>query len=848
MESSTNSFSSPLNLRTGILLALLGNTAFPSYAADTDKSPKTAPENSHKPATIVLSELKVSGFSEAQLNADLPYMTPGSSTHISAEQVEQRRGTSVGDFLKGTPGVLNSDNRNSGALDVNIRGMQGQGRTPVIVDGAMQETTIYRGYSGVAGRTYIDPDLISSVDIEKGPSTGADANGAIGGVVRISTLNVNDVVLHGQTFGVRMTGGFNNNSTTPPAIGTRGGYPKGKRYRNDQVYTAFGETDGMDRHGGFRPTGGNGSIALGIKSQYLDMVAAFARRHNGNYYAGKKGENVPQITIGPSYPKGWSYASLSKSLTPYRASEEILNTSMDNISHLLKGKLKFSEGHNLELARNEYISRYGEIMPSAIARWGDPYEGFMNKINVSSHTAQYRFNPQDNYFIDLKANAFYNRAVSRINSSNPITVSCSPKENAPRSEPYNISVGHTYSQVDKWGIGVNNTSEILFPYGDLSFIYGASYSHETIGFPKEESFNANSSDAFRDGWKNEYSAFANAEWKPLDWLTLDGGLRYSYFKSHDNNPIFPEFDYDSKTCSMRALSNEVTYGEALERTSGGWSPIINMTLEPLGGLQFYGKYGSAIRLPSLFETTKGWSQTPDTDILLSPERSLSWEVGVNILKNDLLVDGDKLRTKLSYFDTQVKDYLTRINKPKLGRFGPNLTMINVDKAEWRGLELSSSYDVGMAYAELGWSYYTHTLFCLTPEQASIDPKNRCNPGGISDSYVVNHIQPKNSYTVTLGGRAFDKDLDMGATLTYMGSRPSVGLKDDKNSRVGSVLVHVEWEPYTTVDLFVKYKVNKNIRIQAGIDNVTDVYYLDPLAMGLMPGPGRTFRTNVTVKF
>ncbi|PHM67403.1 TonB receptor-related protein [Xenorhabdus stockiae] len=840
MESSTNSFSSPLNLRTGILLALLGNTVFPSYAADTDKTSKTAPENPHKPETVVLKELKVSGFSEAQLNADLPYMTPGSSTHISAEQVEQRRGTSVGDFLKGTPGVLNSENRNSGALDVNIRGMQGQGRTPVIVDGAMQETTIYRGYSGVAGRTYIDPDLISSVDIEKGPSTGADANGAIGGVVRVSTLNVNDVVLHGQTFGVRMTGGFNNNSTRPPEVGTVGGYPKSDSYQNDEIYKAYGHPAGMDRHGGFRPTGGNGSIALGIKSEYLDMVAAFARRHNGNYYAGKRGENVPQITITPSR-KGRSFAS-SERFTPYRASEEILNTSMDNISYLLKGKLKY-EGHGLELARNEYISRYGEIMPSAIARWGVPYEGFMNKINVNSYTAQYRFKPEGNYLVDLKSNVFYNRAVSRINTSNP------PFGKEPTGSAYlkeELSRGRTYSQVDKWGVGINNTSEILFPYGDLSFTYGASYTYETIGYPKDEIYDAHKSGTFREGWRNDYNIFANAEWKPLDWLTFDGGLRYSYFKSHDNNPIFPDtFDENYKP---KAVVEPVTYGEGLERTAGGWSPIINMTLEPLEGLQFYGKYGSAIRLPSLFETTKGWSQTPNTNLLLSPERSLSWEVGVNVLKNDLLMDGDKFRTKLSYFDTQVKDYLTRINNAKRGQYETQLTMINVDRAEWRGLELSSSYDVGFAYAELGWSYYTHTLFCLTPEQASINPKMRCNPGGIPDSYVVNHIQPKNSYTVTLGGRAFDQDLDMGAMLSYFGSRPSVGLSDVKGQRSGSVLVHVEWEPYTTVDLFVKYKVNKNIRIQAGIDNVTDVYYLDPLAMGLMPGPGRTFRTNVTVKF
>ncbi|PHM39049.1 TonB receptor-related protein [Xenorhabdus mauleonii] len=827
MESSKGIFSSPLNLRTGIVVALLGNTAFPLYA-NSIALPKTAPEQIIQPEIMVLNTLEVSGMSAAERDADLPYMTSGSSNYISAERIEQRRGTSVGDFLKGTPGVLNSDNRNSGALDVNIRGMQGQGRVPIIVDGASQETTIYRGYSGIAGRTYIDPDLISSATIEKGASTSPDANGAIGGVVRMSTLNVNDIVLPNQKFGVRMIGSFNNNSSTPPEVGTRGGYPRSDIYRDSEIHKAFGKSEGMDRHGGFRPTGGGGSLAVGARTKYLDVVAAFARRQNGNYYAGKRGKNIPQIEIMPIPSKGMTYARTER-LTPYRASEEILNTSMDNISYLLKGKLKFDENHTVELAKNEYISRYGEIMPSSIARFGMPYEGYMNKITVSSNTAQYHLKPAGNYLVDLKANAFFNRAVSRINTSTPLGGK--------------VSVGRNYSQSDKWGVGIHNTSEILIPYGDLSFTYGAAYSYEKIGFPKDVIYDNWTDTPYRDGWRNEYNAIANVEWRPVEWLAFEGGLRYSYFKSHDNNPKFPEFDFDTG----RMNSHHVTYGEALERTGSGWSPIINMTLEPVEGLQFYGKYGSAIRLPSLFETTKGWSQSTNKNILLSPERSLSWEVGINVLQNDLLLGGDKLRTKLSYFDNHIKDYLTRVGSVKANGRDFERSMINIDKAEFRGLELSTSYDMGILYSEFSWSYFTHTNFCLTPEQSYKDPARRCHPGGVPDSYVVNHIQPKQSYSVTLGGRAFDKDLDMGAMLNYIGSRPSVGL-GDKNKRVGSTLVHVEWKPYTTIDLFMKYQINKNVKLHMGIDNVTDVYYLDPLAMGLMPGPGRTFRTNLTVKF
>ncbi|MFL9598722.1 TonB-dependent receptor plug domain-containing protein, partial [Aeromonas veronii] len=79
------------------------------------------------------------------------------------------------------------DSRNGGALDVNIRGIPGQCRVAVRVDGAEQALDVYRGYAGTQERCYIDPDLVSSVTVVQGPST---RSGAIGGRVVMRTLGV----------------------------------------------------------------------------------------------------------------------------------------------------------------------------------------------------------------------------------------------------------------------------------------------------------------------------------------------------------------------------------------------------------------------------------------------------------------------------------------------------------------------------------------------------------------------------------------------------------------------------------------------------------------------------------
>ncbi|MBC7212895.1 MAG: TonB-dependent receptor plug domain-containing protein, partial [Pseudomonas sp.] len=66
------------------------------------------------------------------------YRAPRSTVHLSREDLDRFSTVSVGDMLKGVAGVQVGDSRNGGALDVNIRGIQGQSRVAVRVDGSEQ--------------------------------------------------------------------------------------------------------------------------------------------------------------------------------------------------------------------------------------------------------------------------------------------------------------------------------------------------------------------------------------------------------------------------------------------------------------------------------------------------------------------------------------------------------------------------------------------------------------------------------------------------------------------------------------------------------------------------------------
>lgn len=756
---------------------------------------------------------------------DANYRNAGSSAFLDERKVQRFRGSSTGDFIKGTPGVLTGDNRNSGAIDVNARGMQGFGRVPVVIDGTMQQNTVYRGYSGVASRNYVDPDMVGGVVIEKGPSASVYGVGATGGLVRMETLNASDIIKDDKNWGIRVRGGMMSNTSTPPAVGTPGGYaPMGKsRFRTGCNYTCTietipdnllsGSSHGMDRPSFLKPTSGSGSVAFAARNDMFEVTAAYAKRKTGNYYAGTNGrtpalteshEQVIRPASGrrPEQITDYTVYSLN-GLNRYRGGEEVLNTSQDNTSYLLKSKLELDGGHTFDLSYMRYQSEFGEMMPSVIIRFDGATQAPLSEVKVDTYRAGYKWNPEENDWVNLKANIWTTNTDTHILT------------------PYAFSLGGAVVNIpqDYWDIAkrygsdIVNTSELNTDWGQFDISVGGSFVYETIEpAPGRINVNSNNLLASRDGWRKEASTFMAGEWKPTEWLKFDAATRYTWTQSYDNN---------------------TNYGSTLhnEEKNSGWAPMVGATIEPWDGVQFYTKYAEAIRSPSLFESTTGFSFNTDPLVGVRPERSRNTEFGVNILQEDLLLSGDKFRFKASYFNNDVKDYLSRTNYP-------NVSVRNIDRALFRGFEASVGYDVGWGYVDLGGIIYDKTEFC-TQESRGMN----CLSSGIQNGYAQLHLPPRKSATLTAGVRMLDDALEAGGRVTYVGDRGIMSANE-----TGGYTTVVNWEKYALVDLFASYKVNDSVNIDVAIDNVTDVYYMDALTLGLMPSPGRTFRLNMTAKF
>lgn len=94
-------------------------------------------------------------------------------------------------MLELTTGVYSSVSQQDPSLSVNIRGIQDYGRVNMNIDG-MRQNFQKSGHGQRNGSMYIDSELLSGVEIQKGNTSGMGSGGTLGGVATFNTVNASD--------------------------------------------------------------------------------------------------------------------------------------------------------------------------------------------------------------------------------------------------------------------------------------------------------------------------------------------------------------------------------------------------------------------------------------------------------------------------------------------------------------------------------------------------------------------------------------------------------------------------------------------------------------------------------
>jgi hemoglobin/transferrin/lactoferrin receptor protein len=166
-------------------------------------------------------------------------------TVVPREEIERRDARSVLDLIRDIPGVESSGVPRTTAMQPVIRGL-GEERIVLRIDGARNNFN-----AGHRGRTFVDPELLRSVEVLRGPGSTLYGSGALGGVIALRTIEVEDILRPGAVFGGQAGIGWQSQGSGP-----------------------------------------RGSLAVGARAGEFDVLAAIAGFANNNFTDGR-GTTIP---------------------------------------------------------------------------------------------------------------------------------------------------------------------------------------------------------------------------------------------------------------------------------------------------------------------------------------------------------------------------------------------------------------------------------------------------------------------------------------------------------------------------------------------------------------------------
>jgi len=349
------------------------------------------------------------------------------------------------------------------------------------------------------------------------------------------------------------------------------------------------------------------------------------------------------------------------------------------------------------------------------------------------------------------------------------------------------------------GFDVHNTTRFETGFVTHALTYGGDFVNDHV-----KSQDPTGSGAFYTpgGKRDAYGAFIQDKMGFTPWLELIAAGRYDGYELRGTD-----------LGTMKKVNN----------SGDRFSPKVTLAVKPLqwilDGFQVYGTFAEGYRAPSVTETLiSGLHPAPAQfpflpNPNLKPETAQTIEFGVNFKYDNLFTEGDALRIKSAIFQNDVDDLISiDMVSPFPFPFG-TYQYVNVNRARIKGFEFEGMYDAGFMFAGLS---------------------GQIMRGKDRDSHDWLDSIPADQITGTLGFRFLDEALEVGTDVTAVAKQHRVS---DPSLRS---------DAYTLLDLFVGYRINRDVRVDVRFNNLLDENYRPFLNMTDMPGFNTKFA--LTMKF
>ncbi len=286
--------------------------------------------------------------------------------YVDRKELDRDQTTNPADVFKGMNGVYSMDSRNGASISPNIRGLSGQGRIPVTVDGTEQSTDTAGRHQGRRQQQELrrSGEPFRSVTVEKGPSLTRGVKSGVGGAVSIRTIEPSDIIPAGESLGIELKA-----ETSGKMIG-RGIDPSsifGQDYRNIPGATAraSGAVDipmppPRSKDGGDVLNFKDRSVLFTIagRNDAADALLSYSERTKGNYFAGKNGAG--------GYRNNDAYAKKHRGLSSQP--DQALPSRRRGLQHVQRRAHAAGEEQLISAARPEDRSELHAILGWNLAR------------------------------------------------------------------------------------------------------------------------------------------------------------------------------------------------------------------------------------------------------------------------------------------------------------------------------------------------------------------------------------------------------------------------------------------------------------------------------------------------
>ncbi|WP_241117305.1 TonB-dependent hemoglobin/transferrin/lactoferrin family receptor [Achromobacter xylosoxidans] len=287
------------------------------------------------------------------------YQAPRAVSIVTREEMDRVPVRHAAELIQDTPGVASAVNRQNPGLSINIRGMQDFGRVNMMIDG-MRQDFVQNGHMQRNGEMYVDSELLSEVEVERGVVRGVHGTGAMAGSVDFRTLDFGDVLREGRDIGLKLRG------------------TSGMGYQGNGV-NFIGSAAGAARAG-----------------ENLEVLAAVSRRSIGDYRIGAYGGASGQNSVWVTDSDGRGIGKVEYNDVKFAAQEQD--------SRLFKARWKLNDASSLQFSYVGTQVGYSYTMDAnlSVQESGTPWRKLgASRAQSNSFALDYKLKPADSPWLDL---------------------------------------------------------------------------------------------------------------------------------------------------------------------------------------------------------------------------------------------------------------------------------------------------------------------------------------------------------------------------------------------------------------------------------------------------------------